>query len=305
MTTNADDQLIIRGLRVAPVAAPEHEILQGIDLTVGKGEVHAIMGPNGSGKTTLAYALMGHPAYVIKGGEVIWKGRDLLKLSPGQARPAGPVPRLPVPDRDPRPVGGELHPLGPQRQAPGHRQEPGHRPDGRRQGRRLDARLPEQDAREDGAPADGRGLRQPVRQRRLLGRREEAPRDAPDGGPRARDGDPRRDRLRARHRRAADRGRRRQRDAQPEPRRAADHPLPAAAQLHHAGLRPRPGRRAGSSRRAARTWPSASRTRATARSCARPGSSRTCRTRRCSSRRRPPARSSKPWSPPARRARTP
>ncbi|MFL5676373.1 MAG: Fe-S cluster assembly ATPase SufC, partial [Chloroflexota bacterium] len=41
----------------------------------------AIMGPNGSGKTTLAYALMGHPAYVVKGGEVIWKGRDILTLS--------------------------------------------------------------------------------------------------------------------------------------------------------------------------------------------------------------------------------
>src|SRR5207342_1099527 len=41
-----------------------------------------IMGPNGSGKTTLAYALMGHPAYVIKGGEVHWKGRDILALSP-------------------------------------------------------------------------------------------------------------------------------------------------------------------------------------------------------------------------------
>jgi Fe-S cluster assembly ATP-binding protein len=82
-TDTADDQqLIIRGLRVAPVAAPDHEILQGIDLTVGKGEVHAIMGPNGSGKTTLAYALMGHPAYVVKGGEVHWKGRDILKLSP-------------------------------------------------------------------------------------------------------------------------------------------------------------------------------------------------------------------------------
>ena len=40
------------------------------------------MGPNGSGKTTLAYALMGHPAYVVKSGEVIWKGHDLLKLSP-------------------------------------------------------------------------------------------------------------------------------------------------------------------------------------------------------------------------------
>jgi len=82
VTTDNDQQLIIRGLRVAPVAAPDHEILQGIDLTVGKGEVHAIMGPNGSGKTTLAYALMGHPAYKVKGGEVIWKGRDILALSP-------------------------------------------------------------------------------------------------------------------------------------------------------------------------------------------------------------------------------
>ena len=83
MTTDTtdDQQLIIRGLRVAPVAARDHEILKGIDLTVGKGEVHAIMGPNGSGKTTLAYALMGHPAYVVKGGEVLWKGRDILKLS--------------------------------------------------------------------------------------------------------------------------------------------------------------------------------------------------------------------------------
>jgi Fe-S cluster assembly ATP-binding protein len=81
VTTDTDQHLVIRGLRVAPAANPETEILQGIDLTVGKGEVHAIMGPNGSGKTTLAYALMGHPAYVIKGGEVLWKGRDLLALS--------------------------------------------------------------------------------------------------------------------------------------------------------------------------------------------------------------------------------
>ena len=80
-TSPDDDKLVIRGLRVAPLAKPEHEILQGIDLEIGKGEVHAIMGPNGSGKTTLAYALMGHPAYVITGGEVLWKGRDILKLS--------------------------------------------------------------------------------------------------------------------------------------------------------------------------------------------------------------------------------
>ena len=79
--TTTEDKLVIRGLRVAPLAKPEHEILQGIDLEIGKGEVHAIMGPNGSGKTTLAYALMGHPAYVITGGEVLWKGRDILALS--------------------------------------------------------------------------------------------------------------------------------------------------------------------------------------------------------------------------------
>jgi Fe-S cluster assembly ATP-binding protein len=79
---SGDDRLVIRGLRVAPLGKRENEILQGIDLEIGKGEVHAIMGPNGSGKTTLAYALMGHPAYVVTGGEVTWKGRNVLKLSP-------------------------------------------------------------------------------------------------------------------------------------------------------------------------------------------------------------------------------
>jgi len=77
-----DQELVISGLRVAPIADPQREILQGIDLTVGKGQVHAIMGPNGSGKTTLAYALMGHPAYQVTGGQVSFKGRDVLALSP-------------------------------------------------------------------------------------------------------------------------------------------------------------------------------------------------------------------------------
>ena len=78
----SDQHLVIRDLHVAPVADRELEILQGIDLAVGKGEVHAIMGPNGSGKTTLAYALMGHPAYVVTAGQVHFKGVDVLALSP-------------------------------------------------------------------------------------------------------------------------------------------------------------------------------------------------------------------------------
>ncbi len=77
----SDQYLEIRDLHVAPAASRETEILRGIDLTVGKGEVHAIMGPNGSGKTTLAYALMGHPLYTVTSGQVLWKDRDILALS--------------------------------------------------------------------------------------------------------------------------------------------------------------------------------------------------------------------------------
>ena len=78
----SDQELVIRDLHVVPVAAPEKEILAGIDLTIRKGEVHAIMGPNGSGKTTLAYALMGHPAYTVTKGTILFKGQDVRKLSP-------------------------------------------------------------------------------------------------------------------------------------------------------------------------------------------------------------------------------
>jgi Fe-S cluster assembly ATP-binding protein len=84
-----DRQLVIRDLHVVPVADPSREILAGIDLTVGKGEVHAIMGPNGSGKTTLAYALMGHPAYRVTQGQVLWKGQDILGLSPDKRARSG------------------------------------------------------------------------------------------------------------------------------------------------------------------------------------------------------------------------
>ncbi len=81
-SSSLDRELVIRDLHVVPLADPKREILSGIDLTVAKGEVHAIMGPNGSGKTTLSYALMGHPAYTVTKGEVLWKGQNILKLSP-------------------------------------------------------------------------------------------------------------------------------------------------------------------------------------------------------------------------------
>jgi Fe-S cluster assembly ATP-binding protein len=56
------------------------EIVKGVDLAVSPNEVHAVMGPNGSGKSTLAYALMGHPAYEITEGEILFGGENILEL---------------------------------------------------------------------------------------------------------------------------------------------------------------------------------------------------------------------------------
>lgn len=74
-------ELIIKDLHVN---IADKEILQGVNLTVKQGEIHAIMGPNGTGKSTLAYTLMGHPSYTVTKGEVIFKGQNLLELDPDE-----------------------------------------------------------------------------------------------------------------------------------------------------------------------------------------------------------------------------
>jgi Fe-S cluster assembly ATP-binding protein len=76
--TKGTPTLQIENLHVAVEGKP---ILKGLDLTVGKGEIHAIMGPNGSGKSTLANALLGHPKYEITDGKIRFKGEDIAEWS--------------------------------------------------------------------------------------------------------------------------------------------------------------------------------------------------------------------------------
>ena len=64
------------------VSINENEILKSLNLTVNKGEIHAIMGPNGSGKSTFSKVLAGHPAYSVLGGDIIFKGSSILDLEP-------------------------------------------------------------------------------------------------------------------------------------------------------------------------------------------------------------------------------
>jgi Fe-S cluster assembly ATP-binding protein len=74
-------ELEIRNLHVR---AGDKEILRGLDLTVGKGEIHALMGPNGSGKSTLANAVMGHPGLEVTEGQIIFSGQDITAAAPDE-----------------------------------------------------------------------------------------------------------------------------------------------------------------------------------------------------------------------------
>ncbi len=74
-------ELEIRNLQVR---AGDKQILRGVDLLVGKGEIHALMGPNGSGKSTLANAIMGHPNLDVTDGQILFKGQDITDAEPDE-----------------------------------------------------------------------------------------------------------------------------------------------------------------------------------------------------------------------------
>ena len=79
-------ELEIRNLHVS---VEDKEILRGLDLTVEKGKIHALMGPNGSGKSTLANAIMGHPALEVSEGTITFNGEDVTEADPDERSRAG------------------------------------------------------------------------------------------------------------------------------------------------------------------------------------------------------------------------
>jgi len=71
-------------IRNLHVRAADKDILKGLDLTVSKGEIHALMGPNGSGKSTLANVIMGQPTLEVTEGQIIFKGQDITEADPDE-----------------------------------------------------------------------------------------------------------------------------------------------------------------------------------------------------------------------------
>jgi len=80
---------VILSVRNLTADVDGNQILKGLNLEVKAGEIHAIMGPNGSGKSTFSKVLAGHPAYEVTGGEVIFKGQNLLEMEPEERAISG------------------------------------------------------------------------------------------------------------------------------------------------------------------------------------------------------------------------
>ena len=78
MTTNAP----ILEIKNLQACINENKILKSLNLTINKGEIHAIMGPNGSGKSTFSKVLAGHPAYDVLDGEILFKGKSIIDVEP-------------------------------------------------------------------------------------------------------------------------------------------------------------------------------------------------------------------------------
>jgi len=76
-------------IRNLHVRIEEREILHGVDLTVEKGQTHALMGPNGSGKSTLANTIMGNPNYEVTDGQIVFNGEDITEADPDERARAG------------------------------------------------------------------------------------------------------------------------------------------------------------------------------------------------------------------------
>ena len=232
--------LEIRNLHVNVADKP---ILKGLDLTINAGEVHAIMGPNGAGKSTLGYTLAGRDGYEVTEGSVTYQGKDLLELEPDERAAAGVFLAFQYPVEIPGVSNTTFlkSALNAIRKAHGEKE--------------LDAM---------------QFLKLMRAKTKQLGMTDEMLKRAVNvgfsGGEKKRNEvlqmavlDPRflragRDRQRPGHRRAADRGRRRQRAAQPRPRDPGDHPLSAPARLHRAGQGTRAGRTAASRAPATRAW---------------------------------------------------
>lgn len=82
----SEDFLVIEDLHVS---VEDKQILKGVNLRIGKGEVHALMGPNGSGKSTLSNTIMGHPKYKVTQGNIYFKGKNIVDMTPDEKAKMG------------------------------------------------------------------------------------------------------------------------------------------------------------------------------------------------------------------------